>query len=282
MREGGHLNDEARLLVARFLQRCLAYAEASIERKTARGEDAASWAAYLEHTTFALSEVEQGRLDAWLDAPDVDAEPHRTGLRLGPSPVRTNVDALDHPERAALLSALISPRPLALVATEDKQGRPNIAPMTSVAVVSNTPPLLTMSLSADREGRVRDTLLNLRSTGRATMYLLLPGPDDAALVQATAASLPHGRSEWDTIPHADDEEGKPVLDQAAASLEVELVDEHTLPDAVATLVVLKVVDACLPPGHAEGGVLDLLCQHGQDRLMASPTGWTHAVDHGAP
>lgn len=281
MREGGHLNDEARLLVARFLQRCLAYAEASIERKTARGEDAASWAAYLEHTTFALSEVEQGRLDAWLDAPEVDAEPHRTGLRLGPSPVRTDVHALDHPERAALLSALISPRPLALVATEDQQGRPNIAPMTSVAVVSNTPPLLTMSLSADREGRVRDTLLNLRSSGRATLYLLLPGPDDAALVQATAASLPHGRSEWDTIPHARDEEGKPVLDQAAASLEVELVDEHTLPDAVATLVVLKVVDAFLPPGQAEGGVLDLLCQHGQDRLMASPTGWAQSVDHGA-
>jgi flavin reductase (DIM6/NTAB) family NADH-FMN oxidoreductase RutF len=279
MREGDFLTENTRHVVERFLKRCMAYAESSIARKKGRGEDVSSWAAYLEHTSFALAEVEQGRLDAWITEEEIDVEPHRSGQRLGEHPERTDLATLAHQERAALLNAILSPRPLVLVATSDPHGNANIAPMTSMAVVSNSPPLLTMSLSVDRNGRARDTLLNLRSSRRASVYVLLPGPDDAALVHATATPLPHGQSEWDLIPHERDEHGQPTLSQAAARFDVEMVDEHALPDAVATLVVLKVLDAILPAAYDGEAAFHLLCQHGQDRLMASPTGWAQTVHH---
>ena len=63
-REG--LSEESRRTVAAFLERCVAYASSSIERKAERGEDTSSWEAYRDHTTFALDEVNTGRLDAWL------------------------------------------------------------------------------------------------------------------------------------------------------------------------------------------------------------------------
>mgnify|MGYP003330638344 CR=1 FL=1 len=43
--------------------------------------------------------------------------------------------------------------------------RENIAPITSVSVVSNSPPLVTMSLSQNRDGKKRDTYLNLKENG---------------------------------------------------------------------------------------------------------------------
>ncbi|MDP6232789.1 MAG: flavin reductase [Candidatus Poseidoniaceae archaeon] len=264
--------------MAAFLERCIAYAASSIERKNERGEDASDWEAYRAHTAFALDEVRAGRLDAWFDGED-STEPARTPLRLTGERAVTRLDQLEHRERARLLASTLSPRPLVLVATTDASGRHNLAPMTSLSVVSNSPPLVVMSLSSDREGRARDTLLNLRDKPSATLYLLLSGPDDAALVEHTAPNVPRGTSEWDAVPHTVDEEGVPYLDRAAAALRVTMVEERALPDAVARLVIFNVDEVHLPSSALEAEALDVLCQHGLDRLMASPTGWSQVVDH---
>ena len=261
-----------------FLERCLAYAASSIERKNERGDDASDWEAYRAHTAFALDEVKAGRLDSWFDGED-STEPARTSLRLTSERSVTRLDQLGHRERSRLLASTLSPRPLVLVATTDASGRHNLAPMTSLSVVSNSPPLVVMSLSSDREGRARDTLLNLRDRPSATLYLLLSGPDDAALVERTAPNVPRGTSEWDAVPHTVDEDGVPYLDRAAAALRVTMVEERALPDAVARLVIFNVDEVHLPSSTLEAEALDVLCQHGLDRLMASPTGWSHVVDH---
>lgn len=261
-----------------FLERCIAYAASSIERKDERGEDASDWEAYRAHTAFALDEVKAGRLDAWFDGED-STEPARTALRLTGERSVTHLEDLDHRERARLLASTLSPRPLVLVATTDASGRHNLAPMTSLSVVSNSPPLVVMSLSSDRKGRARDTLLNLRDRPTATLYLLLSGPDDAALVERTAPNVPRGTSEWDAVPHTVDDEGAPYLDRAAAALRVTMVEERALPDAVARLVIFNVDEVHLPSPALEAEALDVLCQHGLDRLMASPMGWSHVVDH---
>ena len=52
--------------VCDFLRRCLEYADASIQRKEARGDDSniiAEWHAYRNYTQYALEEVEKGDLD---------------------------------------------------------------------------------------------------------------------------------------------------------------------------------------------------------------------------
>lgn len=275
-REG--LSEEARRTVSAFLERCVAYASSSIERKTQRGEDTSGWEAYRDHTTFALDEVRTGRLDAWLSGQG-DDQPARTSQRLVNGHNTFRMDDLDHPSRARLLTATLSPRPLVLVATTDQHGRHNLAPMTSLSVVSNSPPLVVMSLSSDREGRARDTLLNLRECPNATLYVLLSGPDDAEMVANTAPSVPRGTSEWNAVPHVNDSGGRPFLDRAAAALQVRMVDELPLPEAVARLVVLRVEEVLLPEASSDATALDVLCQHGLDRLMASPTGWSQVVDH---
>lgn len=272
------LSEEARRTVAAFLERCVAYASASIDRKIERGEDTSSWEAYRDHTTFALDEVTTGRLDAWLSG-EGDDQPARTMQRLMNGHTTFQMADLDHPSRAQILTATLSPRPLVLVATTDQHGRHNLAPMTSLSVVSNSPPLVVMSLSSDREGRARDTLLNLRECPNATLYVLLSGPDDADMVAQTAPAVPRGTSEWDAVPHATDAEGRPFLDRAAAALQVRMVDELPLPEAVAKLVVLRVDEVLLPEASADAAALDVLCQHGLDRLMASPTGWSQVIDH---
>lgn len=260
------------------MERCIAYAASSIERKAERGEDARSWEAYRDHTAFALDEVNTGRLDAWLSGQG-DDQPARTTQRLMNGHATFHMDELDHASRARLLTATLSPRPLVLVATTDQHGQHNLAPMTSLSVVSNSPPLVVMSLSSDRDGRARDTLLNLRECPNATLYVLLSGPDDADMVAQTAPAVPRGTSEWDAVPHATDPEGRPFLDRAAAALQVRMVDEFPLPDAVAKLVVLRVDDVMLPEASMNAAALDVLCQHGLDRLMASPTGWSQVIDH---
>ena len=264
-----------------FLRHCVAYAEASIQRKETRGEDPQSWVAYRDHTAYALEELQRGGLVDWLADDEAENQaPHRDHLRLTASPHRTPMASLGHRERATLLSAMLTPRPLVMVGTRNDAGQTNLAPMTSVAVVSNTPPLLTMSLSQDRHGRQRDTLHNLRSTGEADLYLLLNGPDDATIVDLTAPALPPEESEWDAVPHRLDDHGWPFLERAAGMLRVEVRDEHALPGSVATLVVLEVIEVLLPEDHDGHAPLEVLCQHGHDRLMSSPNGWSHAVDHG--
>ena len=272
------LGDEAQRTVAAFLERCIAYAASSIDRKNERSEDASDWEAYRAHTAFALDEVRAGRLDAWFDGKE-STEPARTPLRLTGERIVTSLEHLEHRERARLLASTLSPRPLVLVATTDASGRHNLAPMTSLSVVSNSPPLVVMSLSSDRKGRARDTLLNLRDRPSATLYLLMSGPDDAALVERTAPNVPRGNSEWDAVPHTVDEEGIPYLDRAAAALRVTMVEERALPDAVARLVIFNVDEVHLPAAALEAEALDVLCQHGLDRLMASPTGWSQVIDH---
>ena len=82
------------------------------------------------------------------------------------------MDELDHSSRARLLTATLSPRPLVLVATTDQHGQHNLAPMTSLSVVSNSPPLVVMSLSSDREGRARDTSVSYTHLTLPTILLV--------------------------------------------------------------------------------------------------------------
>ena len=123
--------------VCDFLKKCLEYADASIQRKEDRGDDSsiiAEWHAYRDYTQYALEEVEKGDLDHWFVRDFSQAE------------MEIDIEDLDHPTRAKWLAAAASPRPLALVSTRSKD-RENIAPITSVSVVSNSPPLVIMSLS---------------------------------------------------------------------------------------------------------------------------------------
>ena len=249
--------------VCEFLRKCIDYADASIKRKEERGDDASiisEWHAYRNYTQYALEEIEKGDMNHWFERKFPTAE------------MELDIEELDHPTRAKWLAAAASPRPLALVSTRNEE-RENLAPITSVSVVSNSPPLVIISLSQNREGRQRDTYLNLIENKECELQFL--GPSIKAAQDADLAGKPIEGSEWELL----DSEG-PIHPAAVIVLRCRLVEDSPLPEgAVARLLTLRVesmvVPSYLPP--EEG--LSLLCQHGMDRLTPSPIDWAHIATH---
>ena len=263
---------EGKAHVISFLKNCIAYADASIERKNKRGEtdDISKWEAYRDYTAHALMEVEAGELDRWF--PTQQPELHRQ------ESTTIDLDSLSHESRSRWLTNLVSPRPLALIGTESKQGTLNIAPYTSLSIVSNSPPLAIVSLSADRNDRWRDTLLNLRETKVGVLNFLPVTASAATLVEQTSQPLEHGLSEWDTFSIKGLESNPLVMEEAAFALVGEMVDEMDLPEAKAKLVVLRLSNLVLPDNIDDSLPANILCQHGLNRLMASPTEWHYNID----
>jgi flavin reductase (DIM6/NTAB) family NADH-FMN oxidoreductase RutF len=62
-----------------------------------------------------------------------------------------------------MLRNLVMPRPIALVSTVNPQGLINLAPFSFYGVLSVLPPLLGIAIGR-RQGREKDTLINLRNT----------------------------------------------------------------------------------------------------------------------
>jgi flavin reductase (DIM6/NTAB) family NADH-FMN oxidoreductase RutF len=279
--------------VCNFLRKCVLYADSSINRKNNREEDLEEikrWMAYRDFTAYALSEVERGELDDWFES-DGEAQRKRPtflGEPMNEDVCNVDINHLEHTERAAWLSALVAPRPLLLLSTVNQEGVGNLCPVTSVSLLSNHPPLLGVSLSQNREGRPRDTLVNLQNGSKITA-MVLPGTwDSALLVDQTATPLPPEQSEWDDLTDGIESENgwPPRHPLSAASLECELAELVPLPDAVATLAILRVCNLIHPQLGTKGnGPPDaetwrpLLSQFGLDRLTSGPDGssWSFEV-----
>ena len=256
--------------VVDYLEKCNAYAQASIARKMERGEvdETESWKSYVEFNEHAIEEISNGTLDHWFSPPPSQ---NMSDAR------RIDADSLEHAERAGWLSGLLSPRPLIVASTQDENGNKNLAPYTSVMAVSTGPPLLVASFSCNRDGRFRDTLHNLRTTKRAILHLMPSTLSSVQGVDETAAPLPQNESEWNLSGFTPSTHDPLLMNEAVAALEVEFIEDRALPDAVARLAILRVTglwtsEQSIPP---EG--LDILCQHGHDRLTPSPNSWGKKV-----
>lgn len=239
------MENDAKKSVIDFLNRCVAYANDSIDRKKERGEsdtEISRWEAYRDFTAYASDEISRGDLDDWFD------ENNSLKFDLSSGTESIEIEGMDHEERSRWLSAMVAPRPLILVSTMSAEGIPNLAPMSSVSVISNTPPLLGMSLSKNREGRPRDTLLNLKETGKATLAILPVNPKSVKIVEMTSKPLPRTISEWDQIESISSiSETVTAPKNAIAAIETTLLESHELPlGAVAEWVILK-VDSIIKP-----------------------------------
>ena len=174
-------------IVTAFLERCNTYAKASIARKKERGEDEEipRWEAYVEFNQHAIEEIADGTLDRWFEENIDHAQPIN----------RLDVDEMTHLERSTWLNNVLSPRPVVIAGTLDSEGKRNFAPLSSVMAVSTAPPYLTASFSVHKDGRHRDTLTNMRTTGRILLNLMPATQRGVELVDETATPLPLGEDE---------------------------------------------------------------------------------------
>lgn len=264
------MTDE-RTVVAAFLKKCNTYALASIERKRERGDvdEIPKWESYVEFNEHTLEEIANGTLDRWFTD-----EPEQSPMTLH----RLPVNRMEHVERSIWLNNVLSPRPVVVAGTVDEAGRRNLAPLSSVMHVSTAPPYLTASFSIHKDGRPRDTLANLRSTGTILLNMMPATPRGAEIVDETATPLPAGEDEGGLL-ELQTVDGQPLLlGEAVAAIEATLVEEHPLPEAVAVLVILKVEAVWFSSSTAPATGLEVLCQHGRDAMTAAPQGWTRRVE----
>ena len=68
------------------------------------------------------------------------------------------------------------------------------------------------------------------------------------------------------------------MKDAAFAILGELIEEVDLQDAKAKLAILKLTDVVIPSEMDGLQPAHLLCQHGLNRLMATPTEWHYNID----
>jgi flavin reductase (DIM6/NTAB) family NADH-FMN oxidoreductase RutF len=93
--------------------------------------------------------------------------------------------------------AAIVPRPIAWVSTVSPDGRTNLAPLSFFQGVTCNPPTLLFVPGNTRDGRKKDTLLNIEANRE--FVVSLPSFAQAEQMNATAALLPYGESEFEAF-----------------------------------------------------------------------------------
>ncbi len=257
-------------IVTEFLKRCNTYAKASIDRKKERGEheDVTRWESYVEFNQHAIDEIADGTLDRWFAQPPENMPPLH----------RLEVDEMTHLDRSIWLNSVLSPRPVVIAGTHDGNGNRNFAPLSSVMAVSTAPPYLTASFSVHKDGRHRDTLTNIRDTGRILLNMMPATQRGAELVDETATPLPQGDDEGLLVNDLKTVDGQPlIMSESVAAIEAEYVEEHELPGAVARIAVLRVNAIWFSTTAIPVGGLAVLCQHGRDDMTPAPNGWKKRV-----
>lgn len=95
----------------------------------------------------------------------------------------------------AWLTRTILPRPIAWVSTISADGKTNLAPFSFFQGVSSNPPMVMFVPVNDRHGTKKDTLKNIEQVPEFVVNLVPHAL--AEPMNATAAMLPHGESEFE-------------------------------------------------------------------------------------
>jgi flavin reductase (DIM6/NTAB) family NADH-FMN oxidoreductase RutF len=132
-------------------------------------------------------------------------------------------------ERYKFLTAIVTPRPIALVTSCDGNGVHNAGPFSFFNVFSEEPPLIILGINSRPDGRLKDTLRNIEETKTFVVSMV-----DRSIVEAMhicSAEFPYGESE---LAHAGvtlvPSRTVPVMriEEAPASLECVLSQVITL------------------------------------------------------
>lgn len=100
-------------------------------------------------------------------------------------------------ERHALLTPLITPRPIAFVSTLSAAGIGNVAPFSFFAMGGQNPQSVAFCPTADRNGNPKDTLRNIRETGEFVINIVTRAM--AERVNQASAPYPFEVDEFDVV-----------------------------------------------------------------------------------
>lgn len=155
---------------------------------------------------------------------------------------RVQPETLSHGDRYCLLTSVVVPRPIGWVSTRGESGVENLAPFSYFGAVSVTPMLISVSIAGRRDGTPKDSLVNLRATGRFCVNVVTL--DLFERMNQTSADLPPDRSEFEfgDVPLAWTSGGTPYVATCPVVLDCSVFQEVALP-APSTSLVLGQVEA---------------------------------------
>lgn len=160
-------------------------------------------------------------------------------------------DPADHDadRSQSLLSALVAPRPIAMISTADADGVTNVAPFSYYMPVTGKPMLLAVTMGAFREsdGTPKDTYTNATRTGDFVVNVTTDALREH--IETAAIEFPRGFSELEVVPWtavASVKVSSPSIAESPAHLECRIRKVVDLGDAGANrpavhLVVAQVV-----------------------------------------
>ena len=164
--------------------------------------------------------------------------------------------ALSIPDRYGLMISVIQPRPIAWVSTQSKDGALNLAPFSFFTGITAEPFSLCFAPVSNRDGRKKDTLLNIEETGQFVVNAATE--DNAEKMNRTSADHPRGVSEFKEAgltPAPSAKVKPPRVLESPVSLECELIQIVTLSTGPwgGNLVIGKVVFVHVADALWKGG-----------------------------
>lgn len=166
---------------------------------------------------------------------------------------RFSVDDLPMVDRYKLMTGLVVPRPIGWIGSKDPDGVANLAPYSFFQAVATNPPVVLFSAGVV-QGRVKDSLANVRSSGVFTANLV-----DVALAAAmneTSAEVAPDVDEFGIAGLTAEYFGTvdaPGVAEAKAVLECRVMDEKVIGDDAQTNVIVFGEVVCF---HVADAVLD--------------------------
>ena len=102
-------------------------------------------------------------------------------------------DEIEATNRYKLMSSCVVPRPIAWISTLNEDGSINLAPFSYFTPLSSNPPIIIVSIGHKIDGMPKDTLANIRRSGKCTINLTSPNQLDS--MNFSSKALDSGVSE---------------------------------------------------------------------------------------
>ena len=161
-----------------------------------------------------------------------------------------DMETLPPGDRYRILASLVTPRPIAWITTQDRDGHLNAAPFSFFNVFGSNPPIVAFAPGNKDRQTPKDTARNIRETQEFVVHMI-----DEPLGQimvATSATLPHGESELGlhkltTLPS--EKISVPRISEAPVALEC---TEHSTIEIGSNRLIIGIVHFL----HVRDGLMD--------------------------
>lgn len=158
--------------------------------------------------------------------------------------MKFNPSELDRQNMSHLVTDIVVPRPIAWVSTISQNGIPNLAPFSAYSMVGANPMVVCFTASTTREGRKKDTLLNIEMTKEFVISTVTE--DLAEAMNETCAPYPHDVSEYEKAnltPVKADIVKVPMVGESPVNMEcrlLQILEFGTLP-SLSSLIIGEVL-----------------------------------------